>query len=63
MLMMQAPVPCSRNGVAAWPVRTVAIISTDIAPAQPSSSSLMPKAEALLTRTSMPPSAAAASLM
>ena len=49
--MMQGPVPCSRKGIAAWPARTVAIMSTDIPPAQPSSSSLMPKAEALLTRT------------
>jgi hypothetical protein len=43
--------PASRKGIAAWPARTVAIMSTDIPPAQPSSSSLMPNAEALLTRT------------
>jgi hypothetical protein len=59
-----APAPdCSRKGVAAKVARTVAKRSTARLPPQPASSSVVAKAEALLTRMSMPPSASAAPAM
>ena len=47
-------------GTAARLPRTTAITSTDSDASQPSSSSVIPKPEALFTSTSKPPSAAAA---
>src|SRR5437660_12829888 len=60
-MLRTAPAPdCSRKGVAAKVARTVAIRSTAMLPPQPASSSVVAKAEALLTRMSMPPKASAA---
>jgi hypothetical protein len=60
MWTMLLPGEASSAGSAAREVRTIAITSTDSPAAQPASSSPMPKPEALLTRTSSPPSAASA---
>ena len=63
MWMIEAPSPrCSSIGSAACEARTIAITSTDRPLDQPASSSPMPKPDALFTSTSMPPSAAPASL-
>jgi hypothetical protein len=59
MLMIELPGDASSIGSAACEARTIAITSTARPAAQPASSSPMPKPDALLTSTSMPPSAAA----
>ena len=56
--MVAPPAAVRRHGSAACDARTIAITSTARPAAQPASSSPMPKPEALLTSTSMPPSAA-----
>jgi hypothetical protein len=63
MLTTAPACEASRNGVAARVARTVACRSTLRLFSQPSSSSVLPKPEALLTRMSMPPSDSAASAM
>ena len=63
MLRMAPPPAFSMNGIAACEARTVAITSMSRPLAQPASSSLAPKPEALLTRMSMPPSESAAAAM
>ena len=57
MWTIELPGLASSAGTAACDARTIAITSTDRPAAQPASSSPMPKPEALLTSTSMPPSA------
>ena len=52
--------PGPSNGMAAWLPRTTAITSTASDAAQPASSSVWPKPEALFTKMSRPLSAAAA---
>ena len=56
------PLPAFRNGNAACVACTIAIMSIAMDAAQPASSSVPPKPDALFTSTSIPPSAAAAAL-
>src|SRR5436190_20362190 len=60
-MWMIDPPARSRKGRAACEARTLAMRSTSMLMRQPSSSSALPKPEALFTRMSMPPSASAAS--
>ncbi|MNC89255.1 hypothetical protein D3C83_51610 [compost metagenome] len=58
--MIDPPPAFWMKGIAACEARIEAIMSTAMPAAQPSSSSFDPKPEALLTSTSIPPSAVAA---